>query len=165
MYEKPKDRSDPGKVSDKSQVLQKFLWRFKGAVCNVGSDFKSYGMTNYCSFNETRIQKIRCVSVRVSLSVSVCVCRGLRCSWEGLALLDCILPVLLLELDTFFHTHRPADGQTERWEWRKSVQPDYLKEATRFLLLHIFLELIFWRNTGMKMLYIKAVHAGLKGIA
>ncbi|XP_053468904.1 radical S-adenosyl methionine domain-containing protein 1, mitochondrial [Ictalurus furcatus] len=40
--------------------------------------------------------------------------RGLRCSWEGLALLDCILPVLLLELDTFFHTHRPADGQTER---------------------------------------------------
>lgn len=111
------------------------------------------------------IQKIRCVSVRVSLWVSVCVCRGLRCSWEGLALLDCILPVLLLELDTFFHTHRPADGQTERWEWRKSVQPDYLKEATRFLLLHIFLELIFWRNTGMKMLYIKAVHAGLKGIA
>ncbi|MCI4391817.1 hypothetical protein PGIGA_G00138810 [Pangasianodon gigas] len=40
--------------------------------------------------------------------------RGLRCSWEGLALLDSILPVLLLELDTFFHARRPADGQTER---------------------------------------------------
>ncbi|XP_027018033.1 radical S-adenosyl methionine domain-containing protein 1, mitochondrial isoform X3 [Tachysurus fulvidraco] len=40
--------------------------------------------------------------------------RGLRCSWEGLALLDSILPVLLLELDTFFHTHRPEDGQREQ---------------------------------------------------
>ncbi|KAK2836216.1 hypothetical protein Q7C36_014085 [Tachysurus vachellii] len=40
--------------------------------------------------------------------------RGLRCSWEGLAFLDSILPVLLLELDTFFHTHRPEDGQREQ---------------------------------------------------
>ncbi|KAI5091021.1 radical S-adenosyl methionine domain-containing protein 1, mitochondrial precursor, partial [Silurus meridionalis] len=36
--------------------------------------------------------------------------RGLRCSWEGLALLDGILPVLLLELDTFFSTPTSADG-------------------------------------------------------
>ncbi|XP_072530682.1 radical S-adenosyl methionine domain-containing protein 1, mitochondrial [Salminus brasiliensis] len=32
--------------------------------------------------------------------------RGLRCSWEGLALLDSILPVLLLRLEKFFQ--RPA---------------------------------------------------------
>lgn len=39
--------------------------------------------------------------------------RGLRCSWEGLALLDSILPVLLLELETFFNTLRPSDGKRE----------------------------------------------------
>ncbi|XP_060798492.1 radical S-adenosyl methionine domain-containing protein 1, mitochondrial [Neoarius graeffei] len=39
--------------------------------------------------------------------------RGLRCSWEGLALLDSILPILLLELDMFFHIHRLSDGQRE----------------------------------------------------
>ncbi|XP_062846905.1 radical S-adenosyl methionine domain-containing protein 1, mitochondrial [Trichomycterus rosablanca] len=33
---------------------------------------------------------------------------GLRCSWNGLALLDSILPVLLLQLETFFHTPRSA---------------------------------------------------------
>ncbi|XP_053347809.1 radical S-adenosyl methionine domain-containing protein 1, mitochondrial [Clarias gariepinus] len=36
--------------------------------------------------------------------------RGLRCSWEGLALLDSILPVLLLELDAFFNAPRSTDG-------------------------------------------------------
>ncbi|XP_076866161.1 radical S-adenosyl methionine domain-containing protein 1, mitochondrial isoform X2 [Brachyhypopomus gauderio] len=38
--------------------------------------------------------------------------RGLRCSWDGLALLDSILPVLLLSLETFFHTWRPAPTPT-----------------------------------------------------
>ncbi|NP_001077026.1 radical S-adenosyl methionine domain-containing protein 1, mitochondrial precursor [Danio rerio] len=30
--------------------------------------------------------------------------RGLRCSWEGLVLLDSILPTILLELEMFFHS-------------------------------------------------------------
>uniref|UniRef100_A0A4W4FWR4 Radical S-adenosyl methionine domain-containing protein n=1 Tax=Electrophorus electricus TaxID=8005 RepID=A0A4W4FWR4_ELEEL len=34
--------------------------------------------------------------------------RGLRCSWDGMALLDSILPVLLLSLETLFHMCRPA---------------------------------------------------------
>ncbi|XP_042247963.1 radical S-adenosyl methionine domain-containing protein 1, mitochondrial [Thunnus maccoyii] len=44
--------------------------------------------------------------------------RGLRCSWDGLALLDSMLPSLLLELETSI-LQRPqrdhqADGQTEK---------------------------------------------------
>lgn len=42
--------------------------------------------------------------------------RGLRCSWEGLALLDSILPTMLLELEMFFkklYTSR----KTERWQF------------------------------------------------
>lgn len=31
-------------------------------------------------------------------------CRGLRCSWEGLALLDSILPTMLLELEKFLQS-------------------------------------------------------------
>ncbi|XP_016427365.1 radical S-adenosyl methionine domain-containing protein 1, mitochondrial isoform X1 [Sinocyclocheilus rhinocerous] len=43
--------------------------------------------------------------------------RGLRCSWEGLALLDSILPTMLLELEMFFkkqYTSRKTDIQRDR---------------------------------------------------
>uniref|UniRef100_A0A671M428 Radical S-adenosyl methionine domain-containing protein 1, mitochondrial-like n=1 Tax=Sinocyclocheilus anshuiensis TaxID=1608454 RepID=A0A671M428_9TELE len=42
---------------------------------------------------------------------------GLRCSWEGLALLDSILPTMLLELEMFFkkqYTSRKTDLQRDR---------------------------------------------------
>lgn len=43
--------------------------------------------------------------------------RGLRCSWEGLAVLDSILPTMLLELEMFFkkqYTGRKTDIQSDR---------------------------------------------------
>ncbi|XP_040011584.1 radical S-adenosyl methionine domain-containing protein 1, mitochondrial [Xiphias gladius] len=44
--------------------------------------------------------------------------RGLRCSWDGLALLDSILPALLVELETQIlqrpHRDPSADGQTQK---------------------------------------------------
>ncbi|XP_066531534.1 radical S-adenosyl methionine domain-containing protein 1, mitochondrial isoform X2 [Hoplias malabaricus] len=41
--------------------------------------------------------------------------RGLRCSWEGLALLDSILPMLLLRLETFFQNLADrTHGQMDR---------------------------------------------------
>lgn len=45
--------------------------------------------------------------------------RGLRCSWDGLALLDSILPALLVELERqisqrLHRDHHCADGQTKR---------------------------------------------------
>lgn len=44
--------------------------------------------------------------------------RGLRCSWDGLALLDSMLPSLLLELETQIlqkpQRGHQADGQTEK---------------------------------------------------
>lgn len=46
--------------------------------------------------------------------------RGLRCSWEGLALLDSILPTMLLELEMFFkkqYTSRKTDIQRDRWQF------------------------------------------------
>ncbi|XP_043085106.1 radical S-adenosyl methionine domain-containing protein 1, mitochondrial-like [Puntigrus tetrazona] len=43
--------------------------------------------------------------------------KGLRCSWEGLALLDSILPTMLLELEVFFRqqdTSRKTDVERDR---------------------------------------------------
>ncbi|XP_030645580.1 radical S-adenosyl methionine domain-containing protein 1, mitochondrial [Chanos chanos] len=44
--------------------------------------------------------------------------RGLQCSWGGLALLDSILPTLLVELDAYFHSQRLQEG-------RQSVLPQH----------------------------------------
>ncbi|KAK7175393.1 hypothetical protein R3I93_002333 [Phoxinus phoxinus] len=45
--------------------------------------------------------------------------RGLRCSWEGLALLDSILPTMLLELETFFQSRVSVHQQQHRLSQRQ----------------------------------------------